>query len=95
VSDTVASPEAVLEEITRELAALVGGSFGPRDVRVEVDLFEGAEPLVGDHWLDSMDVVQLVAVLEDRFGVDLAEILTGDEPMTLVAVAEWIAGARS
>jgi len=94
VSEAVASPQAVLDEITRELAALVGGSFRPEDVRVDVDLFEGAEPLVGDRWLDSMDVVQLVAVLEARFGVDLAEILTGDELMTLAAVAECIAGGR-
>ena len=88
------SAHAVLEEITRALADLFGGSCDPGDVQVDVDLFEGAEPLVGDRWLDSMDVVQLVAVLEARFGVDLAEILTGDEPMTLAAVAECIAGGR-
>jgi acyl carrier protein len=86
--------ESVLDEITRELAATLGRSLAPGDVRVDVDLFEGREPPVADLWLDSMDVIRLVAVLEDRFGVDLAEVLTGDEPATLAVMARCIAGAR-
>ena len=37
----------------------------------------------------------LVGVLEDRFGVDLAEVLSGDEPATLAVMARCIAGVRA
>jgi acyl carrier protein len=95
VSEAAPTTESVLEEITRELVATLGGSFEAADVRVDVDLFASAEPLVADVWLDSMDVVALVGVLEDRFGVDLAEVLSGDEPATLAVLARCIAGARA
>src|SRR4029450_5100592 len=55
VSEAAPTTESVLEEITRELVATLGGSFEAADVRVDVDLFASAEPLVADVWLDSMD----------------------------------------
>jgi hypothetical protein len=84
----------VLEDIKRELVALLGGGFDPGIVRVDVDVFEGAEPLIPGRWLDSMGLVEVIAALEDRFGVPLATVLTGDEPMTLSNVARHIAHAR-
>jgi len=95
VNEAMPTTESVLAEITGQLVATLGGSVEAAEVRVDVDLFEGSEPLVADLWLDSMDVVALVAVLEDRFDVDLAGVLPADEPTTLAVMARCIAGARA
>jgi acyl carrier protein len=84
----------VLEDIKHELVALLGGDLDPGTIRVDVDVFEGTEPLIAGRWLDSMGLVQVIAALEDRFGVRLAAVLTGDEPMTLANVARHIAQAQ-
>lgn len=83
----------VLAEIRQELVDLLGDGVTPEAIRVDVDVFEGGEPLVAGRWLDSMDLVQVMAALEDRFGVRLAEVLAGDEPMTVTNVARHIARA--
>ena len=44
---------------------------------------------------DSMDLVETIAVVEDRFGVSLAPLLSGDEPLTLAGVAAHIVGAAA
>lgn len=83
--------QRVLDTIRIELAALLGDDVTVEAVRVDVDVFEGREPLVAGRWLDSMDLVQVIAALEARFDVDLAAILTGDEPATLRDIAGRIA----
>jgi acyl carrier protein len=83
--------EQVLEAIRLELVALLGDGLTIEAVRVDVDVFEGNEALITGRWLDSMDLVQVMATLEDRFGVNLAVILSGDEPMTLTNIARHIA----
>jgi acyl carrier protein len=90
-ADGPLSVAAVLDTITRELVALLGDEVAIDAVRTDVDVFEGREPLVTGLWLDSMDLVQVIAALEARFGVNLAALLTGDEPTTLRTIAERIA----
>jgi len=87
--------ERVLAAVKDEIVALFGFSFPAEAIRVDVDVFESGEPLVDDRPLDSMDLVQTVAVLEDRFDVSLAPLLTGDDPLTLASVARHIAEATS
>jgi acyl carrier protein len=84
----------VLEEIRHELVDLLGDGLDPDAIRVDVDVFAGDEPVIADRWLDSMDLVQIMAALEDRFDVRLATVLTGDDPLTLANVARYIAGSR-
>lgn len=93
-SDGAASVELVLAAIKGELVALLGGEVAADAVRTDVDVFEGREPLVADRWLDSLDLVQVIAALEARFGVDLAALLTSDEPATLRTIAERIARSQ-
>lgn len=83
----------ILEEIRQELVAVLGDGVTPEAIRVDVDVFEGSAPLVAGRWLDSMDLVQVMAAIEDRFGVRLAEVLSGDAPMTLTTIAHHIAAA--
>jgi acyl carrier protein len=85
----------VLEQIKDEIAELFGDAFLPGDIRVDVDVFEGGEPLVAGQQLDSMDLVQIIAVLEERFDVSLATSLSGAEPLTLSDVARHIEGMMS
>ena len=85
----------VLEEIKHQLVDLLGDGLDPGAIWVDVDVFAGDEPVVADRWLDSMDLVQIMAALEERFDVRLATVLTGDEPLTLANVARYIAQARS
>lgn len=87
------SAEQVLEEIRQELVALLGGGVTSEAIRVDVDVFQGGEPLVAGRWLDSLDMVQVLAALEERFGIRLAEALAGDEPLTLATIARHVAGA--
>jgi acyl carrier protein len=81
---------SVVEVIKDEIVALFDRSFSASSIRVDVDVFEAAEPLIGSRALDSMDLVQIIAVIEERFDVSLAAVLTGDEPMTLINVARHI-----
>src|SRR4029450_13772345 len=55
VSEAAPTTESVLEEITHELVATLGGSFEAADVRVDVDLFASAEPLVAGVWLAALE----------------------------------------
>lgn len=93
----VADPEVadVLDQMKEEIAGVFGEAFPPTAIRVDVDVFEGSEPLVAGRELDSLDLLQVIEVLERHFGVALATILTGDEPLTLVTVARRIAEAAS
>jgi acyl carrier protein len=87
--------DRLLRDIVEQIVALFDSTFPAGAVRVDVDVFEGSEALVAGVALDSMDLVRTIAVLEDRYGVPLADLLSGDEPLTLVAVARYVAGAGS
>lgn len=83
----------VLAEIEREIVAVFGGGLDPVAIRADVDVF-GTEQVIEGRWLDSMGLVQLIAAVEDHFGVRLAALITGDEPVTLTTVARHIARSR-
>jgi acyl carrier protein len=86
--------DQVLDRMRRELAATFGDTFSPDTIRVDVDILEGEEPLVPGRRLDSLDLVEAVSVIETSFDVSLADVLAGDEPMTLQDVARHIALLR-
>ena len=95
LSVTRQEASGVLVQIVEEIVELFGHAFSSSEVRVDVDVFEGGEPLVSGRQLDSMDLVQIIAVLEERFDVSLAAALTNDEPLTLVSLASQISKAIS
>lgn len=82
----------VLAQVKDEVVAGFGHAFPADAIRVDVDVFADDEPLVAGRHLDSMDLVQVIAVLEERFDLSLAASMTGDEPITLANVARRIAG---
>lgn len=88
-----ADAAAVLDQMRNEIAALFDDSFPPAAIRTDVDVLESDEPLVTGRELDSLDLVQVMAMLERRFDVALATLLDGDEPLTLTQVARRIAEA--
>lgn len=90
-ADASAAAERVLGEILHAVVELFGSTFVAEEVRVDADVFDGADELVTGRPLDSMDLVQTMAVIEDLFDVSLAPLLTGDEPLTLRAIARHVA----
>jgi len=83
--------DRVLDQIREAVVELYGFTFDADDIRVDANVFEGTEELVAGRPLDSMDLVQTMAVIEELFDVPLAPLLTGDDPLSLVVVARYLA----
>lgn len=83
--------EAVLTDIKALIVAHFGETFTMEDIQVDVDVFEGGEPLVVHRSFDSIDLLEVVAVVEEHFDVPLASVVSGDEPLTLATIARHIA----
>lgn len=87
----MSTTEVVIAEIRTLVAAHFGDTFAPEDIRVDADVFEGGEPLVAGRSFDSLDLVEVLALIEEHFDVELATVLSGDQPLTLATVASDIA----
>jgi hypothetical protein len=86
----------VIDEIRADVATMFDGTVAPADIRDDLDVFEHCEHLIEGRRLDSLDVVEIVAAVEDRYGISLADG-RGAEPgaLTLAYIAGLIVDGRA
>lgn len=89
VGSTAASGSAQLDRACVAIAGVLGDGVEPGDVAVDADLFDG-HPIVRGRPLDSLDLIEVVATLEDVLGRSLEPQL--DDPAGPVTIRSLVAG---
>jgi acyl carrier protein len=84
----------VLGVIIDEMVAVLGGAIPADDVSLDADVFDPTVELVAGRVLDSIDVVEIVAALEERFGVSLDDIGESVDTVTLRVIADHLSDVR-
>lgn len=89
------APASLLAEMKAVIAAVFEEEVAPEAIRDDVDVVDDSEHLIIGRRLDSLDVVQIVAAIEERYGVNLADSLDAEGDLTLAAIGDRIAAGSS
>jgi acyl carrier protein len=85
-------PLATVRDLQQVAARVLGTPIVAEHIREDVDLYSAADELVDGIVLDSIAIVEVIAAIEDAFGVPLAP--DGDDELTLTSAAERIRTAQ-
>ncbi len=89
-----AEEQDILDRMVERIVAILG-AVAASAVRVDVDPFDGTEALVEGWNLDSLHLLEIAVALEDMFDMSLTDDPDLPSPLTLQALAGYVAAARS